>query len=106
MIPNELMEQWESVRARAELLFLADHGGGIPDALVPCVTPSARRVALRRLGFRVAEEYSMPRDILLPNTRNDMVPWLRLTNDVGVDLETGFVIRTHSGGILRRGGHG
>ena len=107
MIPKELMEQWETARARAEVIFLADHGGGCPDVLAaPDMTPADRRVALRRLRFRVAEEYEMPRDLLLPDAPENMVPWLRLTNDVAVELERGLVIRTRSGGILRRDRHG
>lgn len=93
MIPRELENQWELVRQRTELLFLADNGGGVPDALVPCTTVAARRAALRRLGFRVAEEYEMPRDILLPSTPDNLEPYLRLTNGVSVALETGFVVR-------------
>lgn len=95
MIPKELEDSWELVRNRAELLFLADHGGGYPDALTrPDMTPAARRVALGRLGFRVLEEYDMPRDPLQPDTPDNLEPWVRLANGVGVCLADGFVNRT------------
>lgn len=94
MIPENLREQWELVRARAEVLFLANHGGGYPDCLIgDGLTPAARRVILRRLGFRVAEEYDMP-SILDWDIRE---PWLRLTNDVAVCLADGHVSRARSG---------
>ena len=35
MIPDYLKDRWESEQRRAELLFLADNGGGYPDALSP-----------------------------------------------------------------------
>lgn len=89
VIPENLREQWELVQARAEVLFLADHGGGHPDCLSgDGMTPADRRVTLRRLGFRVAEEYEMPgRDW------DELQPWVRLTNDVAVSLADGFVSR-------------
>lgn len=59
MIPENLREQWELVQARAEVLFLADRGGGHPDCLLGAdLPPTARRVILRRMGFRVSEEYN------------------------------------------------
>lgn len=97
MIPENLREQWELVQARAEVLFLADHGGGYPDCLAgESLTPAARRVILRRLGFRVAEEYDMPD----PKDWDSPVqwPWVRLTNDVAVCLVDGIVSRTHPNG--------
>lgn len=97
MIPENLREQWEQVQARAEVLFLADNGGGFPDCLAgDGLTPAARRALLRRLGFRVADEYDMPS----PKDWNDPVrwPWVRLTNDVAVCLVDGFVNRARSGG--------
>ena len=92
MIPENLREQWELTQARAEVLFLADHGGGYPDCLaVDGLTPAARRLILRRLGFRVAEEYDMPD----PKDWDSPVrwPWVRLTNDVAVCLVDGIVSR-------------
>jgi hypothetical protein len=92
VIPENLREQWELVRARAEVLFLADHGGGCPDCLAgDGLTPAARRVILRRMGFRVAEEYDMPD----PKDLDSPVgwPWVRLTNNVAVSLADGFVSR-------------
>ena len=91
VIPENLREQWELVRARAEVLFLADHGGGCPDCLAgDGLTPAARRVILRRMGFRVAEEYDMP-SALDWDIRE---PWVRLTNNVAVSLADGFGSRT------------
>ena len=91
MIPENLREQWELVRARAEVLFLADHGGGCPDCLAgDGLTPAARRVILRRLGFRVAEEYNMPSTL----DWDIREPWVRLTNNVAASLGDGFVSRT------------
>lgn len=91
MIPENLREQWEVVQARAEVLFLADHGGGHPDCLAgDGLTPADRRVILRRLGFRVAEEYDMS-DTLDWDIRE---LWVRLTNNVAVSLAHGFVSRT------------
>lgn len=95
MIPENLREQWDLVQARAEVLFLADHGGGYPDCLAgDSLTPVARRVILRRMGFRVAEEYYMPD----PKDWNSPVrwSWVRLTNDVAVCLVDGIVSRTRS----------
>lgn len=105
MIPENLTQRWELEVARLEVLFLADHGGGCPEALArPDMTPAARRVALGRLGFRVAEEYAMPRDLAnLEEPPSEMVPWVRLTNGVAVELETGFVARNGGQGKQRRG---
>ena len=98
MVPEFLQEQWEIELARTELLFLAEHGSGYPDVLnQPGMTPAARRVALRRLGFRVREEYMMPDD-----NWDYTVPWVRLTNGIGVCLQDGFVVRPSEGGD----GHG
>lgn len=95
MIPAHLEERWALARDRAELLFLADNGGGYPDALKgPDMGPAARRVALRRLGFRIREEYDMLRDIPQPDSPENREPWVRLTNGVGVCLVDGFVNRT------------
>lgn len=93
MIPENLREQWELVRARTEVLFLADNGGGWPDCLAGSdLTPDDRRNILRQMGFRVREEYDMP-SILDWDIRE---PWLRLTNDVAVCLADGHVSRTRS----------
>lgn len=92
-----LRRLWELIQARAEVLFLADHGGGYPDCLAgDGLTPAARRVILRRMGFRVTEEYDMP----APKDRDSPVrwPWVRLTNDVTVCLVDGFVSRPQSEG--------
>lgn len=91
MIPENLREQWELVQARAEVLFLADHGGGYPDCLTRGgLNPAARRVILRRMGFRVAKEYDMPSTL----DWDIREPWVRLTNNVAVSLADGFVSRT------------
>lgn len=95
MIPENLREQWELVQARTEVLFLADHGGGYPDCLAgDGLTPAARRAILRRMGFRVAEEYDMPD----PKDWDNPVrwPWVRLTNGVAVCLADGIVSRSPS----------
>lgn len=43
MIPASLRDKWELLQARAELIFLADNGGGYPDALRgDGLTPAAR----------------------------------------------------------------
>lgn len=90
MIPENLREQWELAQARAEVLFLADYGGGYPDCLAgDGLIPAARRVILRRLGFRVAKEYDMP-SVLDWDIRE---PWVRLTNDIAVCLVDGIVSR-------------
>lgn len=91
MIPDNLREVWELEVQRAELLFLADHGGGYPDVLAD-LGPPARRVALGRLHFRIAEEYMMPDDQWAYT-----VPWVRLTNGVAVCLRDGFVSRSARG---------
>lgn len=96
MIPYNLRDQWELVKARAEVLFLADHGGGFPDCLAgDNLTPTERRVTLHRLGFRVSDEYDMPD----PKDWNSPVkcPWVRLTNNVAVCLMDGFVNRACAG---------
>ena len=95
MISENLREQWELVRARAEVLFLADHGGGYPDCLAgDGLTPAGRRAILRRMGFRVAAEYDMPD----PKDWDSPVrwPWVRLTNDIAVCLVDGVVSRARS----------
>ena len=95
MIPDHLREQWEAEQKRAELLFLADNGGGFPDALTrPSMDVESRRLALRIMRFRVREEYEMPIEILKPSTPDNLEPWVRLTNDVAVNLANGFVSRT------------
>lgn len=93
MIPENLREQWAKTQAKAEVLFLADHGGGYPDCLAGThLTPDDRLVILRGLGFRVADQYDMPN----PQDWDDPVrwPWVRLTNDVAVCLVDGIVSRT------------
>ena len=98
MIPKNLEDRWELVRNRAELLFLADNGGGYPDALNGRdMTPAARRVALGRLGFRIREEYDMPRDVLKPDSPDNRESWVRLSNGVAVSLDCGWVSRTKGG---------
>ena len=98
MIPKKLEERWALIRDRTELLFLADNGGGYPDTLTrPDMTPAARLVALGRMGFRVREEYDMPRDVLQPYSAENREPWVRLTNGVGICLADGFVNRTKGG---------
>lgn len=98
MIPKKLEERWALIRDRTELLFLADNGGGCPDALAgPDMTPAARRVALGRMGFRIREEYDMPRDVLQPDSPENREHWVRLTNGVGICLADGFVNRTKGG---------
>ena len=99
MIPENLTKLWETEVARLEILFLADHGGGDPDALTaPSLTPTGRRVALRRMGFRVREEYDMPRNPMRPVGPDNREPWVRLTNGIAVCLDSGFVIRSAKGG--------
>lgn len=93
MIPENLRQQWELVQARAEVLFLADHGGGYPDCLTgDSLTPAARRVILCRLGFRVSEAYEMPGD-----NWDKLEPWVRLTNGIAINLKAGFVVGPASG---------
>lgn len=95
MIPENLQERWESEQRRTELLFLADHGGGYPDVLTqPGMNVESRRLALRAMRFRVREEYEMPIELLKPSTPDNLEPWVRLTNDVAVNLASGFVSRT------------
>ena len=95
MIPDELKDRWESEQRRAELLFLADNGGGYPDALAgPDMDVADRRLALRVMRFRIREEYEMPIDLMKPSTPDNLEPWVRLTNDVAVNLANGFVSRT------------
>ena len=67
-------------------------------ALVEDLTPAARRVLLRRLGFRVKEEYEM--EAAYP-WEPEMWPWVRLTNGVAVCLKDGFVSRAEKGGGRR-----
>lgn len=94
MIPDYLKDRWESEQRRAELLFLADNGGGYPDALSgPGMDEADRRMALRIMRFRVQEEYEMPIEILKPSTPDNLEPWVRLTNGVAVNLANGFVSR-------------
>ena len=94
MIPDYLKDQWESEQRRAELLFLADNGGGYPDALSGTGMDEAdRRIALRIMRFLVQEEYEMPVEILKPSTPDNLEPWVRLTNGVAVNLANGFVSR-------------
>lgn len=94
MIPDYLKDRWESEQRRAELLFLADNGGGYPDALSgPGMDEAGRRVALRIMRFRVQEEYEMPIEILKPSAPDNLEPWVRLTNGVAVNLANGFVSR-------------
>lgn len=92
MIPENLREQWAREVERRELLFLACNGGGWPDVLKD-LEPAGRRVALRRIGFRGAEEYDMPIDPMKEVTPDNREPWVRLTNGVAVCLRDGFVYR-------------
>lgn len=54
---------------------------------------SGAPVALRRIGFRGAEEYDMPIDPMKEVTPDNREPWVRLTNGVAVCLRDGFVCR-------------
>ena len=45
------------------------------------------------MRFRVREEYEMPIEILEPSTADNLEPWVRLTNNVAVNLANGFVSR-------------
>lgn len=93
MIPEELLEKWAEYQSRAELLFLADHGGGFPDCLSEQkLTPAGRRVILCRLGFRVSEAYEMPGDAW-----DQLESWVRLTNGIAINLGDGFVVGPDSG---------
>ncbi len=93
MIPENLQEKWELAQARAEVMFLADNGGGYPNCLAsPVLTPAARRAILRRMSFRVMDEYDMPS----PKNWDERWPWVRLTNNVAVCLMDGFVSRAPS----------
>ena len=95
MIPDYLKDRWESEQRRAELLFLADNGGGYPDAPSgPGMDEAGRRMALRIMRFRVQEEYEMPIEILKPSAPDNLESWVRLTNGVAVNLANGFVSRT------------
>lgn len=95
MIPDYLKDRWESEQRLAELLFLADNGGGYPDALSgPGMDEADRRMALRIMRFRVQEEYEMSADLLKPSTPDNLEHWVRLTNGVAVNLANGFVSRT------------
>ena len=94
MIPDYLRDRWEAKQKREELLFLADNGGGYPEALaLPGMDVESRRLALRVMRFRVREEYEIPIEILKPSTTDNLEPWVRLTNNVAVNLANGFVSR-------------
>lgn len=100
MIPAELKAKWIADCDRREILFLADHGGGWPDVLAaPGLDVKAREDVLRGLGFRIAERYEMEG----MGTDNDMWPWVRLTNDIAVCLQDGFVSRHRERRRRRRG---
>ena len=92
MIPEKLSEAWEKELQRTEPIFLARNGGGYPDTLNG-LTPAGRRVALGRLGYRIAEEYRMPDDDWAYT-----VPWCRLTDGVAVCLQDGFVTLSSKAG--------
>lgn len=95
MIPENLLSRWGEEIDRLEVIFLADNGGGYPEALsLPGMDVESRRLALRVMRFRVREEYEMPIEILKPSTPDNLEPWVRLTNDVAVNLANGFVSRT------------
>lgn len=96
MIPENLKESWQKVLARCELLFLADNGGGCPDCLAG-LSPEEQVRTLRSLGFRVREYYQMPIDLTRPEAPDNLEPWIRLTNGVGVSLNHGFVSRAGRG---------
>lgn len=102
MIPAELRAKWDRDCDRREIIFLADHGGGWPDVLQPPeLSPEERLDILRGLGFRVAEHYEMEAS---DPDKDEMWPWVHLTNSVAVCLQDGFVSR--AGGRLpkRKGG--
>ena len=96
MIPENLKESWQKVLARCELMFLADNGGGCPDCLAGLSAEEQVRT-LRSLGFRVREYYQMPIDLTRPEAPDNLEPWIRLTNGVGVSLNHGFVSRAGRG---------
>ena len=60
----------------------------------PDMDVADRRLALRVMRFRIREEYEMPIDLMKPATPDNLEPWVRLTNDVAVNLANGFVSRT------------
>ena len=71
---------------------MACNGGGWPDVRKD-LEPAGRRVALRGIGFRGAEEYDMPLERMKEVTPDNREPWVRLTNGVADCLRDGFVYR-------------
>lgn len=102
MIYPWMQAEWDKELARCEIIFLADHGGGYPDALAgDHFTPDDRLDILRGLGYRVSERYEMP----APGRDADKLwPWVRLTNGVAVCLQDGIVSRAAGRRTKRRGG--
>lgn len=102
MIRTELRAEWDKEVARCEIIFLADHGGGWPDALSgPGLTPEDRLDILRGFGFRVSEHYEM--EGTGPDA-DKLWPWVRMTNSVAVCLQDGFVTRNLDKSVRRKGG--
>ena len=105
MIPENLLSRWGEEIDRLEIIFLADNGGGYPDALTFHVKTADERLAsLRVMGFRIKEQYEMPIDILKPSTQDNLARWVRLTNGIAVSLTDGFVCR--SSREAKKGGTG
>ena len=96
MIPENMKERWQTGLARCERMCLADNGGGCTDCLAGLTAEEQVRT-LRSLGFRVREYYQMPIDLTRPEAPDNLEPWIRLTNGVGVSLDHGFVSRAGRG---------
>lgn len=95
-IEPEYRDEWSRQVDKLEVTFVADHGGGYPDAIGPAaLTPESRLGLIINLGFRVREMYEMP------GADDRLEPWCRLTNDIAVNLANGFVHRQAKGGGKR-----
>ena len=98
MIPDHLKDRWEKEIQRQEILFLANYGG-YPDALAR-LSPDERLRTMRRLGWRVKEEFWMPDDKWEYTQR-----WARMTSGLSVCLMDGFGVAGVVDREGRRCGH-
>ena len=83
-------QDWQRAVDRLSITFEAQHGGGYPSCLKR-LTPDERRRLLRRLNFKIKEEYTI--DVSAPGQKPDYEPWVRLSGRIAVNLADGWVCR-------------
>lgn len=85
----KLAAKWALAVDKLSVTFTAEHGGGYP----PCLerlSPQARLVRLRGMGFRVLRTWEID-DRVGQDEPPELVPWATLSGGICVNLSDGWV---------------